>query len=109
MSTGTFYFRGGCVFYWKSSGAKTLVTRSESEGVCATVPESRQHVRENGTFCGQNLAKYEDVWTLPWLLPLQRFVLRFLAFLDNQYAGVAVNCSNADHVLYAMCWNTWWH
>ena len=71
--------------------------------------DNRQHVRENATFCGQNLVIYQDIWTLPWLLPLERFVLRFLAFLDNPYASVAANCSNADHVLDAMCWNTWWH
>ena len=47
--------------------------------------------------------------TLPWFLPLERFVLRFLVFLDNPYAVVAANCSNADHVLDAMCWNTCWH
>ena len=38
------------------------------------------------------------IWTLPWLLPLERFVPLFVAFLDNLYAGVGANCSNTDHV-----------
>ena len=40
------------------------------------------------TFCGQDLAICQDIWTLPWFLPLERFVLRFVAFFDNPYAGV---------------------
>ena len=38
-----------------------------------------------------------NIWTLPWLLPLERFVPRFVAFLDNPYAGVGANRSNTDH------------
>ena len=39
-----------------------------------------------------------NIWTLPWRLPLERFVSRFVAFLDNLYAGVGANRSNTDHV-----------
>ena len=38
------------------------------------------------------------IWTLPWLLPLERFVPLFVAFLDNLYAGVGANRSSTDHV-----------
>jgi len=50
----------------------------------------------NATFCGQDLAICQDIWTLPWFLPLERFVLRCVAFFDNPYAGVAANR-----------WNVW--
>ena len=39
-----------------------------------------------------------NIWSLPWLLPLARFVSRLVAFLDDLYAGVGANRSNADHV-----------
>ena len=39
-----------------------------------------------------------NIWTLPWLLPLQRFFSRVVAFLDDLYAGVGANRSNTDHV-----------
>ena len=50
---------------------------------------------KNATFCAEFVAKtVQYIWTLPWLLPLQRFVPRFVVFLDNLCAVVGANRSN---------------
>ena len=53
--------------------------------------------------------RYIRIYDSPMVSTVGKVVLRFLVFLDNPYAVVAANCSKADHVLDAMCWNTCWH
>ena len=93
---GTLYFPYS-ELRWKSSAARILGTRNQSSAI-----DSKWG--KNATFCAEfvanttNRASPCNIWTLPWLLPLERFVSRLVAFLDDLYAGVGANRSNADHV-----------
>ena len=53
---------------------------------------------KNATLCAEFVTKTVQYMDSSMALPLERSISRFVAFLDNLYAGVGANRSNTDHV-----------
>ena len=86
-----FLFPRGLLFF-----AGNLVPRGFWEREAFPVLSAQSALSEEMLhFVGKTL-RCQNIWTLPWFLPLERFVLRFVAVFDNPYDGVAANR-----------WNVW--